>query len=254
MNLAIFGGTFDPIHRGHIAIARAAAERFQLKKVLFVPADLPPHKTAKPITPFAHRFAMVTLATQDHKDFSPSLLEMLAPGRDPVINYSIETVRRVKKTLRAADKLYFLTGVDAFLKIATWREPEALLREVQFIVASRPGFSLGQVGEALPHSMRPPAGVTKAARKQPAEGTIALPGGAVIHLMSGLTDKATATDIRAAAAGGRSVLRLVDPRVADYIKKMQLYRGAQHQLPARGREGKVLSFQSGTQNRKKEAR
>src|SRR5438309_2205926 len=113
MNVALFGGTFDPIHRGHLAIARAARERFALQRIYFVPADVPPHKLKQPITGFEHRYAMVALATAEEKDFVPSLLEapprysnLLAfRGRDereqsaPPANYSIHTVRRLKREL-----------------------------------------------------------------------------------------------------------------------------------------------------------
>src|SRR5262249_29449106 len=123
MNLALFGGTFDPIHRGHVVVARAASAKFQLKQVWFIPADVPPHKLKTPITAYYHRYAMVALALVGEKDFVPSLLE--APALDPAErareqrpNYSIETVHRVKKDLGKSDHLYFLIGMDAFKDIA----------------------------------------------------------------------------------------------------------------------------------------
>src|ERR1700744_5813622 len=102
MNLALFGGTFDPVHRGHVKVARAATAHFALKQVWFVPAAIPPHKQKEPVTPYSHRYAMTTLAVAGEKDVIPSLLEapdlsVLAKDRRP--SYSIETVRRVKKTL-----------------------------------------------------------------------------------------------------------------------------------------------------------
>src|SRR5271166_1498163 len=117
MNLALFGGTFDPIHRGHVVVARAAAAKFGLKQVWFVPADIPPHKQKTPITSFYHRYAMVTLAVAGEKSFLPSLVEApnpdnANPERKP--SYSVDTVRRVKKTLGKSDRLYFLIGMDAF--------------------------------------------------------------------------------------------------------------------------------------------
>src|ERR1700727_2141284 len=121
MNLALFGGTFDPIHRGHLKVARAAAAHFGLKQVWFVPADIPPHKQKEPITLYEHRFAMTALAVAGEKDFIPSLLEapeqnVSTKERRP--SYSIETVRRVKKKLGKSDHLYFLIGMDAFKDIA----------------------------------------------------------------------------------------------------------------------------------------
>src|SRR5579864_4569572 len=107
MKIGLFGGTFDPIHRGHIALARAAREQFGLARVLFVPAHIPPHKQKQPLSSFAHRYAMVTLATAGEKVFIPSLLEApsedlpLSPNKSakpgaPPANYTIDTVRRLK--------------------------------------------------------------------------------------------------------------------------------------------------------------
>ena len=154
MNIALFGGTFDPIHRGHLNVARAAAERFKLQEVWFVPADIPPHKQKSPVTSYFHRYSMVALALADETDFLPSLLEAPDPEahmeRRP--SYSIETVRRVKAGLRRGDRLYFLIGIDAFRDIAKWHKAEEFLRECEFIVAARPGYSLADVAESLPKS------------------------------------------------------------------------------------------------------
>src|SRR5512146_1273990 len=225
MNVALFGGTFDPIHLGHVAVARAAQQRFSLARVYIVPADVPPHKQSRPITPYHHRYAMVCLATQGQKDLVPSLLE--APGREGIshfgANYSVDTVRRVRKTLKKSDRLFFLIGIDAFLDIGKWREPEALLRECEFIVASRPGFSLADVAGALPESIRPRDAVLKPFQKQPATGDISL-GGVTSHLLEGVDEPASATKIRDSLAQSRSVSRWIDPAVAEYIKKLGLYK------------------------------
>ncbi|MBV9085858.1 MAG: adenylyltransferase/cytidyltransferase family protein, partial [Acidobacteriaceae bacterium] len=113
MNVALFGGTFDPVHRGHLAVARAALEKFGLKKILFVAADIPPHKVRVPITEYYHRYAMLTLATAGEKAFVPSMLEANGPGATQP-SYSIETVRRFRRTLNKSDHLFFLIGIDAF--------------------------------------------------------------------------------------------------------------------------------------------
>ena len=225
MNIGIFGGSFDPIHRGHLALARAARERFALRQILFVPASLPPHKQKHPVTAFAHRYAMVALATQDEIGWLPSLLEAPAEGEGQV-NYTIDTVRRVKRTLKRADQLFFLIGIDAFGDIAKWREPQALLAECEFVVASRPGYSLREVAESLPEALRPPAAVTKPFYKQPATGDLVLPG-VRLHLLEGVQQNVSATVIRAAAAEGKALGRWVEPRVAEYIRKVGLYRASQ---------------------------
>src|ERR1035438_10018937 len=141
MNIAPFGGTFDTIHRGHLNVARAAAERFKVKEVWFVPADIPPHKQKTPVTSYFHRYSMVALALADEPDFLPSLLEAPEPEahmeRHP--SYSIETVRKVKAGLRRGDRLYFLIGIDAFRDIAKWHLAEDLLKGSAFPLAARPG-------------------------------------------------------------------------------------------------------------------
>jgi len=228
MNLALFGGTFDPIHRGHLEVARAAARRFQLREVHFVPAHVPPHKKGRPYSDYAHRYAMVALATAGEKDFIPSLLEAPEPGGGP--SYSVETVRRVRAKLGKSDRLFFLIGMDAFLDIATWREPVELMRLAEFIVASRPGFSLADVAAALPESLRPPEKVRRAFQKRPAAaGTLVL-SGVTLHLLDEVQVPLSSTRVREAAAAGRNLTRDVGAAVAAYIKKTHLYR----EKPARG--------------------
>ena len=235
MNIGLFGGTFDPIHRGHIALAQAARERYQLGRILFVPANIPPHKQKQPLTAFAHRFAMIALATATEKSFVPSLLE--APAEFPPAksstgtkgspdlppNYTIDTVLRLKQTLKKNDGLFFLIGIDAFRDIAQWHQAEALFRECKFIVASRPGHSLADVANSLPEKLRPAAHVTKPFEKQPAKGDLVL-NGVTVHLLDGVHQAISATGIREAVAAGKSLGRFVDPAVADYIKKMDLYK------------------------------
>ena len=239
MKLALFGGTFDPVHRGHLAIARAAAEKFDLNLIYFVPADVPPHKGNRSLTEFHHRFAMLALATADEERFVPSLLE--ANSGQP--NYSIQTVRRLKSTLKKSDKLYFLIGIDAFMEISTWKQPVQLLAECDFIVASRPGYSLADLGEALPEGVRPSATVLQALRKQQATGAIALPS-ATIHLLPEVNEHVSSTQIRAAARkSARQLSRYVPASVARYIKKQHLYLSTSGQRETAGiKNGKVLSF------------
>lgn len=230
MKIGLFGGTFDPVHVGHVALARAAMEQGKLQKILWVPVGVPPHKQAQPLSPFIHRFAMLALATADEKAFVPSLLEEPPDERTttrreklPRPNYSIDTVRRLKQSLKASDQIFFLIGIDAFAEIAKWHAPEELLRECEFIVAGRPGYSLADVANALPEKLRPREEVTKPFQKHPASGDLVLRG-ATIHLLGDLRQPASATAIRQAVSAGKSLGRFLDPRVADYIRKMGLYR------------------------------
>ena len=236
MNIGLFGGTFDPIHHGHMALARGAQERFHLGCIHFVPANVPPHKQRHPVTSYFHRYAMVALATANHKAFRPSLLE--APHEPSVneikdkkvkqspeasVNYSIDTVRRLKQTLKKSDRLFFLIGIDAFKEIAGWREAEALFHECEFIVASRPGYSLADVANALPERLRPKSDVTKPFAKQAAKGDLVLTG-ATVHLLENVHQNISATAIRDAVVAKRPLTKFVDSAVADYIKKMGLYQ------------------------------
>jgi nicotinate-nucleotide adenylyltransferase len=226
MNIGLFGGTFDPVHKGHVALARAAIERCKLHSILFVPANIPPHKQQQPLAPYAQRFAMLALATTGEKCFVPSLLEAPvegAAGRKEKPNYTIVTVRRLKESLKASDRVFLLIGMDAFADVAKWHQAEALFKECAFIVAGRPGYSLADVANALPEKLRPRAEVTRPFQKQAACGDLVLPG-VTIHLLEDLHQPASATAIREAAAAGKALGRFLDPSVADYVKKTGLYR------------------------------
>jgi nicotinate-nucleotide adenylyltransferase len=234
MNIGLFGGTFDPIHRGHLALARAARERCHLSRILFVPAGVPPHKQRQPLSAFAHRYAMIALATAQEKDFVPSMLEAPeefyagGPGQGKTRvakpNYTIDTVRRLKQSFKKADRLFLLIGIDAFDDIANWHQAEALFRECEFVVASRPGFSLADVANALPAGLRPRQEVTRPFHKQAATGDLVLKG-VTIHLLDEVYQPISSTTIRQAAAAGKPLSRFLEPAVADYIKKMGLYKG-----------------------------
>jgi nicotinate-nucleotide adenylyltransferase len=235
MNIGLFGGTFDPIHRGHLALARAARERCNLSRILFVPANVPPHKQSQPLSGFPHRYAMMALATAEEKDFVPSLLE--APEdpdpegprskkervREAKPNYTIDTIQQLKKSFKKADQLFLLIGIDAFADIANWHQAEALFRECAFVVASRPGYSLADVANALPQKLRPRAEAVRPFQKQAAKGDLVL-NGVNIHLLDEVYQPISSTSIREAAAAGKPLGRFVEPAVADYIKKVGLYK------------------------------
>ena len=233
MNIGLFGGTFDPIHKGHLALAAAARERCGLGRIHFVPTDVPPHRTQQPVASFVHRYAMTVLATQGEKSFVPSLLEgpaeyALEDKKDSrqtlaaAPNYSIDTIRKLKREFKKADRLFFLIGIDAFKDIAKWHESEALFSECEFIVASRPGYSLADVATALPEKLRPRSEVTQPFLKQPAKGDLVLPG-VTLHLLDDVNQNISATTIRQALAGKRPIKKFVPESVEEYIKKEGLY-------------------------------
>ena len=196
---------------------------------------------------FDHLQSMLALATAGEERFVPSLLDS-STGQP---NYSIHTVRRLKDSLRKSDKLYFLIGIDAFMEISTWYHPVELLAECDFIVVSRPGYSLADIGEALPEALRPAPAVLQALRKQQAAGTIALPS-TTIHLLGRVNERVSSTRIRAAARKSvKQLSRFVPETVAGYIKKEHLYMTKPTQGEKEGVAGhKVLSFRGATHRSK----
>src|SRR5579871_1424622 len=134
MRLAIFGGTFDPIHNAHLAIARRAAAEVRLDRVLFVPAARPPHKGGGRHIIYNDRLHMVELAIAGEPRFEASRLE-----EGTAFSYSIDTIEKVHRLLEPGDELFFIIGADAFAEIRTWRRWQDVVRAVDFIVVSRPG-------------------------------------------------------------------------------------------------------------------
>jgi nicotinate-nucleotide adenylyltransferase len=223
VNIALFGGTFDPIHTGHVQAARAAARQFRLDRVLFIPTGNPPHKVRDRLTAFPHRFAMVALACAEDRRFVPSLLEAPTPDGRP--RYSIQTVRAARRSLRPGDCLFFLLGVDAFLDLPHWREYRRLLELANLLVVSRPGFDTSEIQKVAPKEMV----VSGPSRKRP--DTIRLRY-STLHVLRGVDVPVASRDIREAIRAGRRVTGLVPPLVEQYILKEGLYRprsGGKHE-------------------------
>lgn len=135
-SVAIFGGVFDPIHNAHLAVARAAADRFRLDRIFFVPNYRPPHKGGVTHAPYEDRFRMVEIACALDPRFEASRLEEGAER-----SYSIDTIEKLRVTLRPEDELFFIIGADAFAELHTWHRWQDVVRSVRFIVVSRPGYS-----------------------------------------------------------------------------------------------------------------
>jgi nicotinate-nucleotide adenylyltransferase len=215
MNIALYGGTFDPLHAGHLAAARAARRRFGLDKILFIPTGNPPHKIHDHLTDYAERYAMVALACAGEPGFVPSRLESPTANGSP--RYSIDTVRAVRRKLRRHDRLYFLVGVDAFLDLPHWKDFRRLLDSVEFIVVSRHGFDAGAIRAVAPPDLLP------ARRLAERADTIRLRHGA-IHLLRGVDAPVASRDIRQAIQARKPIAGLVPPLVEEYILKEGLYR------------------------------
>ncbi|HSW09417.1 MAG TPA: nicotinate-nucleotide adenylyltransferase [Bacillota bacterium] len=197
--LGIMGGTFDPIHLGHLVAAEAAREQFDLEQVLFVPARLPPHKQDREITPAEQRHAMVLLATANHPRFVASRVELDRPGP----SYTVDTLRFFRATHPRA-RLYFITGADALMELDTWKDPEELLRLCHMIVVSRPGCDRERLREKAADLQR---------RMSCHIEELAAPALAI-----------SSRDLRQRVAEGKSLRYLVPREVRDYILKHRLYR------------------------------
>lgn len=211
MNIALFGGTFDPIHTGHLQAAKAAAREFNLKQILFIPTGNPPHKYRDRLTPFSHRYAMVALACADDRRFIPSLLE--EPRADGRLQYSIVTARKARKWLGREARLCFLVGVDAFLDLPQWKDYRGLLDLVDFIVVSRPGFNSGEIAKVVPRDLL--RGTPKPDRIKLRHTTVSI--------LRGVEAPIASRDIREAVRAGRKVSGLVPPLVEQYFRKAGLY-------------------------------
>ena len=212
MNVALFGGTFDPVHSGHLSAAQAAMRAFALDQIHFVPASIPPHKRDHSLTSFAHRYAMVTLACAGVPQFIPSLLEASEQNGEEV-SYSFVTVRKLAALLSSEDRLYFLIGADAFLDIPQWHESAALLESCDFIIVSRPGFPIEEIEKAAPPELRTGRATEKCI---PLRRTS-------LHLLTTVQADVSSSTIRSLAAQGKSLCGLVPDLVGEYIQKLQLF-------------------------------
>ena len=132
----MYGGTFDPVHVGHVEIARRVSEVFEIERVIFIPAQMAPHKVGWPVTEPIHRYAMLALATQDDPRFFVSTFELDDPDR----RYTVNTVEHFQDELGDSAELFFIMGADSWSEITTWREWERLLTMTNHIVVTRPGY------------------------------------------------------------------------------------------------------------------
>jgi nicotinate-nucleotide adenylyltransferase len=206
--VAIMGGTFDPIHFGHLVAAEEARVRFKLSRVIFVPNGNPPHKKGYQVTPAALRCDMVTLATAGNPWFETSRIEVERPGP----SYAVDTVRAFRQQLPPDTTLYFITGADAILEILTWRQPQALAESCEFIAVTRPGCDLRRLQQALSPELLAHT------------HTLDVPG---VDISS--------TELRRRAACGESLRYLTPQAAARYIDAHRLYRSTDCQNPTRSR-------------------
>lgn len=213
MRLGLFGGTFDPIHCGHLRSAEEVREAFALDEVRFVPCGVPPHRSDRPGAAARHRLEMVRLAVAGNPGLSVSDLEVTRPGA----SYSIDTVRHFSARLAPGDELYLILGLDAFLLIGSWKDWRELLTLTHVIVTSRPGF-----GDTLPYDQIPVV-VREAFCYDSVRFGFRNESGKEI-LFKRLTDvSVSASTIRELLGKGKSIRELVPSEVQRYVQDQHLY-------------------------------
>ena len=220
--VGIFGGTFNPIHKGHLEIAEEIRDFFSLDYVIFIPAGIPPHKENKDIVESHHRLRMTELAVEGHKYFKVSPVEVESPD----ISYSVNTLKMLKKELGDDTELYFIVGLDAFLEIHTWKNVDELLTLCNFIVMERPGYRFIDI-------INVPVNILK---KIDEDKLVQLDRGVIKCIAFPLNDRyrlyllrirpcdISSTTIRKLLRRGEDVKNLLPEPVRLYIMKNNLYR------------------------------
>ncbi len=212
--IGLFGGTFDPIHCGHVKAAESVQRIFDFDRILFIPSYIPPHKESVDVASAEHRLKMVELALSPFDRFSPSSIEIDARG----MSYSIVTLNRIKEMFPRAD-IYFLLGIDAFVEIETWKDYENVLEQCSFIVMSRPGYSLDQAKQILSDKYNQ--------RMIEVRGPVRMDNAGFfihkIYLCPIHTMDISSSEVRKRVGKNQSIEGLVPEIVGNYIKEKRLY-------------------------------
>ena len=209
--IALYGGTFDPVHTGHLEIARRVTELFEIEKLRFIPAQMAPHKIGRPVTDPIHRYAMLALATQNDPKLSISTFDLDNPER----RYTVDTIQHFQGLFGEGCELFFIMGADSWSEITTWREWERLLTMTNHIVVTRPGYEpatthVGAISERI-------------VDLRSGKGALDQKG---IFFTDVVFNDVSATNIRRLASEGRieELQQLVPGPVLEYIRKYGIYR------------------------------
>ncbi len=212
MRIGLFGGTFDPIHNGHLRAVEEVWEDFKLDEVVIIPAFLPPHKDEKPVLDFAHRLEMCRLATADNEHLRVSDIEAARRGK----SWSLDTLKDIREH-HPDDEIQFILGLDAFLDITSWKGYHELFSLADFIVISRPGYHRGRVEELLNQ-------ISPDFRPDPRAGRYIHPSGFHVYFWETTMLDISSTRIRKYISEDKSIRYLVPQAVANYIGEHGLYR------------------------------
>ena len=202
MKIGILGGTFDPIHLGHLIIAENVREQLDLNKVIFIPAAIPPHKTSREIIHQKHRLNMVLLATEKNPFFEVSDLEIRKGG----ISYSVETLKIIQARIKVPSEYFFIIGSDSLSELYSWKDIDQLAAMCNFVVVARPGFELRKIEEMDLH-------LSKETENR-----------VLSCLIETNPIGISSTDIRERVKKGQSIKYLVLPAVEKYIYEHNLYK------------------------------
>ncbi|MEW6089094.1 MAG: nicotinate-nucleotide adenylyltransferase [bacterium] len=209
--IGVFGGTFNPVHNGHLLIAEEARKRLKLDKVVFIPSSYPPHKKVSGLVSGCHRLNMVRLAIKDNPFFDSSDIEVKRGGK----SYSIETIKQLKKSFKEGAEFYFIMGADSILEFMEWKEWKELLELCNFVVTPRPGYELVGAGSKPALTL-----LKNKIRKILHNNALA---DKIIFLETGEFD-ISSTEIREKIKNGESVNYFVPKRVFEYIYENGLYQ------------------------------
>ncbi len=215
-NIAIYGGSFNPIHSGHLIVAEEIRQLFRLDKVVFVPAARPPHKSPHEVIAAGHRASMVQRAIEGNPYFELSDIEIKREG----VSYTIDTLRAFYRQLGDSGRIYFIIGSDAFLELNTWKEPHELFDLACFVVIERPGAVLSEVVNFLQGFHPAPYQIIT----DPAQSCIPLNSqGKKVFLTRAVLANISSSGVRELVRRGKSPRYLVPDRVMAYIEAHQLY-------------------------------
>jgi nicotinate-nucleotide adenylyltransferase len=216
--LGILGGSFNPVHNGHLAIARQTRNLIGLDQILFVPAGDPPHKSTGTLAPAKDRYEMLRLAIASDPTFAVSDVEIKRPGK----SYTLDTIQTLRQQYSTSTRLFFLIGLDAFLDFPTWREPATLLTLCSFVVISRPGISFQSLASMtlLPAIPTESLAALDAGRRPKLEVPLSDHQFICVHVPP---THVSASDIRNRVRQGQSVTHLLPATVESYIIQHHLY-------------------------------
>ena len=215
VRVGLLGGTFDPIHRGHLQLAEVALRVAGLEQVYLVTSVRPPHKTRRTEANFLDRHAMVALAAMDHPRLVPSSLEHGREGK----SYSVDTIQQLKQRLGGASEVFFILGIDTFLDIPSWKDFERLPRLCRFLVFARPGFDESQL------TLRIPDALLRSVCLIDDRNPISLDSHCRSYLYREFSNPVSSSEVRERIRRGQAVTEMLPPAVLEYIGKNRLYGG-----------------------------